>query len=864
MLVKQIFSQRLFAFILFCLLGLITFLGIQSLSVKATLATDRVRTEVLNTNSIVEKAKALYEAGQFSEAAKIWQQAANEFAAAGDKLNQASALSNLSLTYQQLGLWNEAKNAIANSLSLLNTDSSPLILAQILNIQGFLELSLGQPENALDTLKKAAAAYEKAGDRAGIIANLINQSQAMQALGFYRRAANILEQVETNLLASPDSIIKVTGLLNLGNTLRVVGNLDKSQQVLQQGLEIAQKLGLKGVAASIQLSLGNTKRALAKKFVVLNRIENAQVETQSALELYRQAATSQSRNTRIQALINQLSLLVENRQNSDAQALLPTIQQELKELPASRTSVYARINLAQSLVKQSAVNSNPQLITEIAQILAKAVQEAKNLEDRRAESLALGTLGGLYESNQQFSNAQTVTQQALILAQAIDGSDIAYRWQWQLGRVLKAQGEKEGAIAVYTEAVKTLKSLRSDLTAINQEVQFSFRETVEPVYRQLVELLLQNGDNINQNNLIQARNLIESLQLAELDNFFQEACLTAKPELIDQVDKTAAVIYPIILSDRLDVILSLPQQPLRHYSTNLPQKQIEETLEQLRQMLGRPSSSRRQILQVAQQIYDWLIRPGATEIKNSGVKTLVFVLDGVLRNIPMAVLYDGNQHLLQQYNVAVAPGLQLLEPQSLGQVQLKALMLGLSESRDGFPPLPAVEKELQQIQQVVPGTVLLNQQFTGENLREQINSVPYPVVHLATHGKFSSSADNTFILTWDSRINVKQLDGFLRVRTQARGQAIELLVLSACETATGDRRATLGIAGVAVRAGARSTLATLWPVQDLATATMMAGFYKELANHGKAEALRRAQISLSQNFKHPYYWAPFVLVGNWL
>ncbi|GET38376.1 CHAT domain-containing protein [Microseira wollei] len=863
MLVKRIFYQRLFTFILFSLLGLITFLGVQSLSAKAILATDRMRTQVLTTNVLVQQGKALYEAGQFSDAAKIWQQAADAFAAAGDKLNQASALSNLSLTYQQLGLWNQAKDAIANSLSLLNTDSSPLILAQTLNIQGFLQLSLGQAENALNTLQKAAAAYKKAGDQPGIIANLINQSQAMQALGFYRRAANTLEQVETSLLASPDSIIKVTGLLNLGNTLRVVGNLDKSQQVLQQSLEIAQKLGLRGATTSIQLSLGNTKRALAKKTATLNRIQTPQNETQAALELYRQAATSQSRNTRIQALINHLSLLVETQQNSEAQTLLPTIQQELNDLPASRTSVYARINLAQSLIKQSAVNTNPQLTT-IAQILAKAVQEAKNLEDRRAESLALGSLGELYEINQQLSSAQTVTQQALLLAQAIDGSDIAYRWQWQLGRVLKAQGEKEAAIAAYTEAVNTLKSLRSDLTAINPDVQFSFRESVEPVYRQLVGLLLQNGDNVNQNNLIQARNLIESLQLAELDNFFQEACLNAKPELIDQVDRTAAVIYPIILSYRLDVILSLPQQPLRHYSTNLTQNQIEETLEQLRQQLGRPSSSRQQILRLAQQVYDWLIRPGETEIKNSGVKTLVFVLDGTLRNIPMAVLHDGNQHLLQQYNLALAPGLQLLEPQSLGQVQLKALMLGLSESRDGFPPLPAVEKELQQIKAIVPGTVLLNQEFTGESLRQQINAAPYPVVHLATHGKFSSTADNTFILTWDGRINVKQFDTFLRVRNQARGRAIELLVLSACETATGDRRATLGIAGVAVRAGARSTLATLWPVQDVATATMMPQFYRELATHGKSEALRRAQISLSENFKHPYYWAPFVLVGNWL
>jgi len=146
------------------------------------------------------------------------------------------------------------------------------------------------------------------------------------------------------------------------------------------------------------------------------------------------------------------------------------------------------------------------------------------------------------------SSAQDLTQQALILAQAINASDIGYRWQWQLGRLLKAQGDVKGAIAAYTESVKTLQSLRNDLVAINSEVQFSFRDEVEPVYRQLVDLLLQSEENSepSQQNLVQARAVIESLQLAELDNFFRIACLQGKPVQIDQVvdkdDPTAAVV----------------------------------------------------------------------------------------------------------------------------------------------------------------------------------------------------------------------------------------------------------------------------------------------------------------------------------
>ena len=143
----------------------------------------------------------------------------------------------------------------------------------------------------------------------------------------------------------------------------------------------------------------------------------------------------------------------------------------------------------------------------------------------------------------------------------------------------------------YTQAVNTLQSLRRDLVAINLEAQFSFRDEVEPVYRQLVDLLLQSQGNSepSQLNLAQARNAIESLQLAELDNFFRSACLEGKSVLIDQVvdqyNSTAAVIYPIILPDRLEVILKLPQQPLSRYTIHQSQHEVEQILEQLQQKI---------------------------------------------------------------------------------------------------------------------------------------------------------------------------------------------------------------------------------------------------------------------------------------
>ncbi|MCA1993612.1 MAG: CHAT domain-containing protein, partial [Coleofasciculus sp. S288] len=656
---------------------------------------------------------------------------------------------------------------------------------------------------------------------------------------------------------------KAMGLRSLGNALRVVGNLNKSRQALEQSLAVAQNLQSSSDISAALLSLGNTARA--------------QQDTQTALAYYQQVAeVSTSPITRTQAQLNQLSLLLETQQLNSARTLGSQLQAQLANLPPSRATVYAQINFAKSLarLKQTGTTGTPSW-EEIGQRLAAAIQHAKSLKDQRAEAYALGHLGELYEKTQQLGDAQNLTEQALLMAQSVNAPDIAYRWQWQLGRLQKAQGNMKGAIAAYSDAVKTLQSLRSDLVAINREIQFSFRDEVEPIYRQLVDLLLQPEgiSGHTQENLIQARNVIESLQLAELDNFFRAACIEGQPvqidQVVDEVDPTAAVLYPIILPDRLEVILKLPrQEKLLQYETPVAEEEVEKTLETLRRKLTLPYTLR-EVQSLSKQVYDWLIQPAEAELAKTQIDTLVFVLDGSLRNIPMAALYDGEQYLVEKYGVALTPGLQLLSPKSLERRELKALTAGLTESRLGFPALTNVAFELEEIQSEIPSTVLLNQEFTNTTLQKEIDSVSVPVVHLATHGQFSSNKEETFILTWDGRLDIEGLSNLLRQTDQNRTNAIELLVLSACQTATGDNRATLGLAGVAVRAGARSTLASLWSLDDESSAVLMSQFYRELAadtTRNKAEALRLAQLSLLHNprYQHPRYWGPFVLVGNWL
>lgn len=830
------------------------------------------------TQNLVQQGKTLYDAGQFAQAIKLLQQAAADFNASGDRLSQAMTLSNLALAFEQLGQWEQAERASAQSLNLLQSkqntyaqERSLFVLAQSLDIQGKLQLARGQAEAALTTWQQAARIYARVGDSAGVTRDRINQAQAMQALGLYRQAQTTLTQANQTLQKQPDSALKATGLRSLGNVFRVVGNLTASRQFLAQSLTVAKKSSSPQAIADTLLSLGNTARA--------------QHNTPEALNFYQlSASASTSPITRIQAQLNQLSLLVDTKQWREAEALYAQILPQLANLPPSRMAVYAQINLAQSLtqLKQRSFSNTPSW-QDIGQLLATSVRQARGLQDERAISYAVGNLGKLYEQTGQWEDAQNLTQQALFAAQVIDALDVAYLWQWQLGRLLKQQGKTPDAIAAYSEAVNNLRSLRSDLVAINPDVQFDFRDEVEPVYRQLVDLLLQSEGTVapSSNNLQLARTTIESLQLAELENFFRSACLNAQPQLIDQIvdreDRTAAVIYPIILPDRLEVILKLPNQAtLRHYVTKKPQNEVEDILETLQQYIKEPDRTN-SVKKLSVQVYNWLVQPLETELGKTQVKKLVFVLDGALRNIPMAVLYDEKQqkYLIEKYALSLSPGLQLLAPHPWQRERLNALTAGLSESREvegkDFPQLNNVKLELQQIESQVPRSKeLLNQKFTKMNLRSQIESNSFNILHMATHGQFSSNLEETFILAWDRLLKINDLDNLLRTNNSQRSMDIELLVLSACQTATGDNRATLGLAGIAARAGARSILATLWSVDDRSTAALMSEFYKQLANTNmtKAEALQQAQLALwnnkSQDWKRPYFWAAYVLVGNWL
>ncbi len=824
-----------------------------------------------------QEAKNLYTAGRFAEAVSMLQQALQVYQGKNDTIGQAVVLSNLALNWQQLGRTQQANQAIENAIALVQkTPESPqrsTVWAQAVDVKGSLQLAQGKAEDALLSWTQAASLYQRLQDSNKVSLIQVNQAQALQTLGLYRRAISTLQNLKTSLQNQPDSLVKAANFRTLGDALLVAGDLKQAEVNLQASLKIAKQLQSPETIAAAYLSLGNLARVQGKVKVEHN---------QEALGFYQQAEVISTTSVmKTQAQLNRLRLLVEMKQWQEAQALYPQIQSQIANLPLGRRAIYAQVQFAESLLDLRLKSSTPSPET-IGKILAVARQQAEQLQDIRTESFVLGSLGHLYEMTQQWSIAQDLTRKALSLSQSIQAQDIAYRWQWQLGRIL-CQGQSQcdqlgkltDAINAYTEAFNTLQGIRGDLIATNTDVQFSFRESVEPVYRQLVDLLLLSPKS-SQSNLQQARNVLEALQVAKLQNFLQKACQDTKLQLdkvIDTKDQQGAIIYPIILDDRLEVIVKLPKKPdLYHYpAIKLPRQEIEATLNQLYENL-QETGSYEEVQEDGQKVYNWLIQPMQTQLEQSNIKTLIFVLDGALRKIPMATLYDGKRYLVEKYAISLALGLQVRDPIPLQRRKMKVLAASLTnppKQVHGFSRLENVQKEVAEIKNTgVDVSFIAEQQFTNKAFNKKLNTSNFEIVHLATHGSFGADREHTFVLTADGIMKIDDFDRLFQRQGKGRTHAIELLFFSACQTAKGNDQAVMGIAGTTVQAGASSAIASLWDLDDESSVVFTRAFYQHLGkpNISRAEALRLAQQTLlkDDNYDHPRFWAPYVLVGSWL
>lgn len=528
-----------------------------------------------------------------------------------------------------------------------------------------------------------------------------------------------------------------------------------------------------------------------------------------------------------------------------------------------------------------------QATEEISPPVLTQIQAQSILE----EAIALGKSGEQQENAQHYEEAIRLTRQAIFKAQAAKvqlneaehNLALAWliRWHWQLGRILKAQGNRKAAIEAYQQALQLFVPGKNNFQWETRGKKALYQK-MRQMFLQLTDLLLQRSASQaishQQDDLRQVRETIEQLKVAGLENYFAE-CLTRKvKKAIDSFDAPqTAVIYPILLPERLELLVSFPHQnqPMIFKQTvSVTEETIRNVTEHFLIQLKKGFHNRqsKDYLSEAQQLYHWLISPLLSLLRQHHIHTLVFVPEDILNALPIAALHDGKQFLIQKFAVAITPTLNLTESsKGLTPSETKVLLNAITQAVQNYPKLPYVKKEIKAIKKWYQPNTLLDEQFTANNFAKHLNSSRYDLIHIISHVEFAEEVNNSFILTHSGKLPLTKLQNI--IESSQYNQSIELLTLSACNTAKGDQAWTaLGLSGVALKAGARSALATLWKVDDRATFHLIKQFYSHLNSSNqkiaktKAQALQKAQQVLlkSKEFNHPFYWASLALIGNWL
>jgi CHAT domain-containing protein len=695
---------------------------------------------------------------------------------------------------------------------------------------------------------------------------LTHLAHAYTALGHYSQATASLHTALQLVERTPDRAQRARILGALGEIALTTGDMAEATQRVHEALALAGDLDNAALAAT----LAHTRGTL----LMAHQHWSAAQEAYQASARWAQHA--HQFGTAGRALAHAALAVERAGQSTRAQMLLDEGLAALRRAEPSHDTAYDLLLIGQAYHRLA--DAAPALVLRAAAVFQEAADLAHTLGDNRALSYAWGYLGRLYEAAHRHQEALQLTRQAVLAAQQVHAPESLYLWQWQTGRLLYTLGDLPAALEAYERAIMLVQSMRSELLRGARRDAASFRASFGPLYFELATLYLRRAAALEAQeqgplspqyaqDLHQARATIEQFKTAELRYYFGDECVDAvraRTTALDHVAPDTVIVYPILLPDRTELLVSLPSG-LKRLVVPVAGPALEQWVTIFRNAVEDRDPLR--YLQHAQRLYTWLIRPLEGELARWPIQTMVWVPDGALRLLPLAALHDGQRFLVEKYALAMTPSLTLTEPRPLTRDKVQVLAVGLSSAVEGFPPLPRVPDELHAIQRLYGGRVLLDQAFSPERLEETIRQGQFGIVHIAAHGQFAPEAAQSFLLTAQGKLTFPRLAEMIG-RLRFRAQPLELLTLSACDTAQGDDRAALGLAGVAIQAGARSALATVWQVADEAAAVLMTTFYQQLQTPGvsRARALQQAQVSLLQQaqYAEPFFWAPFVLINNWL
>lgn len=714
---------------------------------------------------------------------------------------------------------------------------------------GDLFWNRGEIERAFFAWEREASVYRSQNQKSFEIKTLLKISQAHISLGQFSLALERLKRVLA--LAPANSRSRALAHERLGNAYSGIGDSEKAIASYTSSLEIETSLSTLNNLVEVfknqrkqALLLAQEARQPRDAHKYRQRAKDLEVRAlrfaRRALRLSQTTTSSSAVRTLIEW--NELSeQKLNSRQLSRGQIIL-------RNLAPSRSVGFLMLNWAE-------LDGDNK-----AQWLYRASNMAKIIGDPNLGSYSLLALARLKEESKDLDLALKYAAQAQLEAQSAFTNDSLFRAQRLAGRIYQKKGQKSKAIDAYRSALSSIAVVGRELNSENSQQIAEFNREIEPYYREALELLLARPQ-VTSADLSEVLSVFERLKLAQLQSYFGENCFEVTRQNLSSQnvleEKNAVLINSIILKERVVFLLQLPDGRIIKSETEIAEAKLVALASQWHQELKTGNTWRFRTL--SHYFYDRIVRPFEAELRAADIQVLVFIHDGILRNLPMAALSDGQQFLAQKWASVSSIGLNFTST-SVGEEDLKALAFGLQVAVPGWSRLKNVEREISSVQNIIGGDIFLNDEFTLDSLTRQLNREEYSVVHLASHGYFGGTAETSFILAYDRQISAVKLEEIL---WQSR-QPIELLVLSACETAIASERSLLGLAGVAAKSGVSSVVGSLWAVQDESQAEVVEAFYSHLSDApNKAIALQQVQVEQIRALAHPQKWAALNLIGDW-
>jgi CHAT domain-containing protein len=806
--------------------------------------------------------------GDYPKALKEYQQALVLSQAMKMRSTEAGIVAQIGQLYQAQGNYSKASENYQRTLKIQQELGEPAKLITTLSYIGGLQFQIGQVDQALATDQSSLAIAQKIGARQkeafvllSIAIDRQHLGQTDEALKGYTQALEIAKSIT-------DLQMEHQALTNLGKLYAEQNQPEKALTTLRQALAIQQRTGVRPQEAKTLTAIGQVQTQLGQYTEAQETLQQAYILAQAV----------GNPSTEAKALAGLASLFV--KQNQAELAIVfykqsvknyELIRQNLRTLPKDQQQSYTDTvaktyrDLADLLLKNDRILEARQVIE-----LLKLQELDDYSRDTRGQASPLSILKAETALLNAFNQQVTAKYTSLL----------------QVTQELETLRSKPDQSSAIQKRIRELETLETQGNTI--ATQFLSDPTIKAHIQTLQtndKTLIPTDDNLNQ--------LAETLAG------------------LKQSGQIAAILYPLILDDRLEIILITSNGPPLRRTVKIDRKTINETINQFGLDISDPDSNPKA---TAQQLYQWLVKPIEADLKEAGVNTLIYSPDRRLRSIPFAALHDGQQWLIEKYQISHITATSATNLTTKRNALPKVLSGTISDQSTTtynvklqsnpkpyeFNGLPSGKIELNAISQAISGSkTLIENDFSSDRLRD--NASQYNILHLATHGYFElGQPENSFLLFSQPDSQGKNYATITDIRNwKLRG--IDLVTLSACQTAVAPEKLDekLGILGIShefERAGARSTIASLWRVNDRSTALFMQAFYQNLSqDKTKAEALKNAQTTMlrlntndtvtqaheqltrsikiqtttpltttprSTGYSHPYYWAPFILIGN--